>query len=78
MIFSLRKLIERIKFMLIFIILTYFIYHLVGAVTSWIQPTDPYKQPIGRAVKVFNTTSDMNGNSVTARDRLAFFYWYGE
>ncbi|MFD2611944.1 DUF4227 family protein [Paenibacillus gansuensis] len=78
MIVSLGKWLERIKFIFIFVVLTFFLYHFVSAVTAWIQPDDPYKEPIGSAVKVFNTTSDYNGESVSLGDRLKFFYWYGE
>ncbi|ANE48029.1 hypothetical protein SY83_18960 [Paenibacillus swuensis] len=78
MIVSLRKWMERIKFILIFLILTLFLYHFAGAVTAWLGPTDRYREPLGRSVKVFNTSSDYNGEQVSLSDRLRFFYWYGE
>lgn len=77
MIFSVRKWLNRGKYILIFLVLTIVMYHLFQFVTSWIEPAQRYKQPMGKAVKVFQHET-WQGNSASIADRLIFFYWYGE
>jgi hypothetical protein len=45
----------------------------------WIQPMDPYREPMGRAIKVFHYEEASSINEDwTWLDRLKFFYWFGE
>ncbi|WP_199623030.1 DUF4227 family protein [Paenibacillus alkalitolerans] len=77
MIVSLRRWFERIKFMIMFALFTYVLYHLFSYVSAWVEP-HKYRQPEGRAVKAF-THEDVPGfDNGTFKDRLRFFYWYGE
>jgi hypothetical protein len=66
-----------LKFLLAFVIFAYVLYHLLQVVTAWIEPDYRYREPAGKAVKVF---SDMGAGDVqmSAKERLKFFYWYGE
>ncbi|MCS7461592.1 YqzK family protein [Paenibacillus doosanensis] len=77
MIFSFRKLVERAKFAAVFIVFTYALYHMLLAVSHWIDPAERYKQPEGRAVKVFQEHVPL-GDSVPMGERLKLFYWIGE
>lgn len=77
MIVSLRKWIERVKFMLLFVVLTFVLYQLLAVLSTWMEPVHKYKQPTGSAVKVFKQdsgTMDAEGMA----ERLKLFYWYGE
>jgi hypothetical protein len=47
------------------------------AVTQWIEPTQRYKEPAGRAVKVFQDQVSISDQG-SMRDRLKLFYWLGE
>lgn len=77
MIVSLRRWLERIKFLVIFALFTYVLYHLFGYVSAWVEP-DKYRVPEGRAVKAFSTNNVPGYDNETFIDRLRFFYWYGE
>jgi hypothetical protein len=79
MIFSLRRIIEWIKLLILFILLSFVFYHLISWMVVWIQPIDPYREPMGRAIKVFHY--DDASSTVEEWhwiDRLKFFYWFGE
>lgn len=77
MIFHVRKWMERLKFTLIFIVFTYALYHMLLMLTSWIEPAPKYREPSGKAVKVFqNHTTVTDQGSMS--DRLKLFYWLGE
>jgi hypothetical protein len=77
MIFYVRKWMDRLKFVFLFVLFSYALYHMLVALTSWIEPAPRYKEPAGKAVKVFQ-------NHVTLTDqgpmgeRLKLFYWLGE
>lgn len=77
MIISFRKWSRRVRFVCIFIMFVYLLFHLLGYVTDWIIPKDKYKTPLGHAVKAFHhRQSDQEQGSIM--DRLRLFYWYGE
>ncbi len=76
MIVSLRKVMERGKFVILFIVLTFLLYHAFGIISAWIQPVERYREPKGRAVKVFQNGGFSENGSMA--DRLKLFYWYGE
>lgn len=71
-----RKWKERLLFFLLFIILTCMLYNVMLWTQSWIDPTPKYKEPSGKAVKVFG--DHMVADRGAFVDRLKFFYWYGE
>lgn len=77
MIFSLKKWTDRIKFMIIFIVLTYMLAMIIQWVFAWIEPTHRYKHPTGKAVKVIQQEETISYDE-SMLDRLKFFYWYGE
>ncbi|CAM3566304.1 YqzK family protein [Marinicrinis lubricantis] len=76
MIIHLGRWLERIKFIGMFVIMTYAFSYVYQWVTDWIDPTEKYKQPEGNAVKAFSVEDDMQ--SMNTVDRLKWFYWYGE
>ncbi|WP_164716451.1 DUF4227 family protein [Paenibacillus whitsoniae] len=79
MIFSYRKLIVRLQYILLFIALTIVLYQVMSVVTDWIQPVNKYKTPTGKSVKAFGheeITTKFDTGSMS--ERLRFFYWYGE
>lgn len=77
MIFSVRKVLERLKFITLFLIMTFLIYHLMNMVSGWIVPQYRYEEPSGRAIKAFEFV-DSSRDTPTFGDRLRLFYWYGE
>jgi hypothetical protein len=77
MIISFRKWIERAKFMFLFFLFTFILYHLFGFFSAWIEPAQRYKEPTGRAIKVFQQ-HEYFGDNVSMKDRLRLFFWYGE
>jgi hypothetical protein len=76
MIFSVKKWIERIKFVLLFVLLTYLSSLVLHTITEWIEPAQRYKAPSGKALKVLQQEAYSDPDSF--QDRLRFFYWYGE
>ncbi|MDF2922055.1 MAG: hypothetical protein K0R57_969 [Paenibacillaceae bacterium] len=77
MILSLRKWIERAKFIALFVVLTFVLYQILAVLSSWMQPVHKYRQPVGRSVKVFQQEKGtMDAESIS--ERLKLFYWYGE
>jgi hypothetical protein len=77
MFFSYRKWRDRTRYFVLFMLLTYLLYHIMQIVTGWIQPTEKYKAPGGKAVKVFHHHASAT-ESGSMSDRLRLFYWYGE
>lgn len=77
MIFSLRKVLGRVKFIILFLLMTYLIYHFMNMVSGWIVPQYRYEEPSGRAIKAFELV-DAGEEMLTLGDRLRLFYWYGE
>jgi hypothetical protein len=77
MIFSLRKFIERLKFICLFIVLTMLFSYGYQYVSSWIEPEDRYARPQGQAIKAFEAQT-YHAENYSVTDRLKFFYWYGE
>ncbi|MCI3920218.1 YqzK family protein [Paenibacillus sp. TRM 82003] len=77
MILPLRRWLHRLKYIMLFLVLTYAIYHVFDVVAAWIEP-DKYREPGGRAVKVFRQDAPTEEAYDTVAERLRFFYWYGE
>jgi hypothetical protein len=77
MIFYVRNWLLRGKFVLVFVVLTYMLYHFLLVVTEWIQPAERYKEPFGKSVKVFHNHVSMTDRGPMG-ERLKLFYWLGE
>lgn len=77
MIVSLRRWMYLAKFLTAFLVLTYMLFHALQLLSGWIEPTQRYKEPNGRAVKVFQPGA-ADDASASMTERLKFFYWYGE
>ncbi len=77
MVVSLRKWLERAKFISLFFVCTFVIYQLLHGAAVWLTPHTKFGEPAGHAVKVYaaDGAADNGGRFV---DRLRFFYWYGE
>ncbi|MEW9032002.1 MAG: DUF4227 family protein [Planifilum fimeticola] len=80
MVVSLRRLVEWIKFLILFVLLTMLVYQVLALFSDWLQPRYPYREPAGRAVKVFAPASpgDPDPKSVDIEERLLLFYRIGE
>lgn len=78
MIFSYRKMIVRLQYMLVFMAMTVILYQVLMAVSNWIQPVNKYKPPTGHSVKVFGQGEHVSFDSSSMSERLRLFYWYGE
>ncbi|MFC0214258.1 DUF4227 family protein [Paenibacillus chartarius] len=77
MIFSYRKWIGRLHFLMLFMALTLILYHIMVWLENWVQPRDKYREPYNQAVKAF-THASLPAEQGTVTDRLKLFYWYGE
>ena len=77
MVIRLGKWLERLKFVLLFLVLTYVLAQGYGYLKAWIEPKEPYREPRGRAMKVFGEPEGPE-SAPTFSERLKFFYWYGE
>ncbi|MFD2672827.1 DUF4227 family protein [Marinicrinis sediminis] len=77
MIISLRKWMERIQFLLLFVCLTYVFSHVYGWVQDWLDPMDTYRVPEGAAVKAFSTDAGWT-EPRHPLERLKQFYLTGE
>ncbi|MED4603456.1 DUF4227 family protein [Paenibacillus validus] len=76
--FRIGKWIERLRFGLLFVVFTFALYHLLLIVTQVMEPMPKYKEPVGRAVKVFQSDSAVAVKPEGMGDRLKLFYWIGE
>lgn len=77
MIIRFRKWWVRTKYIAVFVILTVVLYELFRIVGGWIEPAGRYKEPMGKALKVFSQDESAM-EPKTAIERLMFFYKYGE
>lgn len=77
MIIPVRKWLERAKFVALFLICTFILYHVLQFAAAWMTPHHRFGEPSGRAVKV-NVDEYAADASGTFGERLRFFYWYGE
>ncbi|WJH34262.1 DUF4227 family protein [Paenibacillus aurantius] len=77
MIVSVRKIAQRFKLILLFVALTVCLYQLLALAQPWIKPVDRYREPTGRAVKVFRDEA-VREEQLTMGERLKRFYWYGQ
>jgi hypothetical protein len=77
MVIRLGKWLERLKFVLLFLLLTCMLAQGYRYLKAWIEPQDPYREPRGQALRVFGEPEDPT-SAPTFGERLKFFYWYGE
>jgi hypothetical protein len=80
MIVSLRRLVEWIKFLILFVLFTILVYQVLALFSDWLQPRYPYREPAGRAVKVFAPASPGGPDpaSVDIGERLLLYFCIGE
>ncbi|WP_281886731.1 DUF4227 family protein [Paenibacillus sp. YYML68] len=80
MIFHIRigRWLQRARFAVLFIVFTFALYQLLLFVTPFLNPMSKYKEPEGRAVKVFQNETAVAGQSQAMGERLKLFYWIGE
>lgn len=77
MIISLGKWINRAKIVVFFFVLTFVLYHVLQWVSDWLMPNHRFDEPGGQAVKASAMQAAAQGEA-GFRERLRFFYWYGE
>jgi len=77
MIISVRKWLDRAKFIALFLLFTFVLYHVLQTVSSWMAPHTRYDDPGGRAVKA-SAVQRAAEDDAAFGERLRFFYWYGE
>ncbi|WP_442870431.1 DUF4227 family protein [Aneurinibacillus sp. Ricciae_BoGa-3] len=75
---SYRRAQEAIKYICLFLICTFIFYNAVSYINAKIRPTNPYKEPQGKAVKVVKYHSDSVLSFEGTKNRLLEFYWNGE
>jgi hypothetical protein len=74
---SLPKTVRRMYFLIMFVLLSYLLYHAMSLIGEWLSPIKGQEIPEGTAVRAFHDAH--SGNDVmTAGERLRFYYWYGE
>ncbi|OAB46355.1 DUF4227 family protein [Paenibacillus antarcticus] len=78
MVISLRRCLAFIRSVIVFIALTYLVYHFLGIFGEWITPVDQYRIPKGYAVKAFQAVDGQGNMDTSMGERLRFYYWYGE
>ncbi|AZK47096.1 DUF4227 family protein [Paenibacillus lentus] len=78
MVISLRKCLQSVKFVAIFLALAYLLYKVMGAFGGYLFPPDKYRIPDGAAVKAFQTEGTGGKGFEYMANRLKLFYWYGE
>lgn len=78
MIISLKRLKRVFMYIIVFIVCTIFLYTLFLFISGWIEPTNRYREPIGRAVKVFQNEVEYEPKLDNLIERLKLFIWLGE
>lgn len=78
MVISMRKWLLRLKYALMFMVLTYTLYYAIGLIKEYILLPDKYRVPEGSAVKVFYRDDTEVSDADNLAERLKLFYWYGE
>ncbi|MBP1999479.1 hypothetical protein J2Z69_000498 [Paenibacillus shirakamiensis] len=78
MIISVRVWLRMIKLILIFLVLSFLFYKMMGWLDVMTFPSDKYGTPEGSAVKAFHHDELTQGEGDSIVERLKMFYWYGE
>ncbi|WP_028561358.1 DUF4227 family protein [Paenibacillus pinihumi] len=77
MVFSLRKWLSRLAFLVLFVLLTVLVFGGYRFFMTKLMLVDPYEVPQGQALKVFQPDGS-KPEKVSLSDRLRWFYLYGE
>ncbi|OBZ18881.1 hypothetical protein A8L34_04840 [Bacillus sp. FJAT-27264] len=77
MIVSLPKTVRRMYFLLMFVLLSYLLYHFMSFIGEWINPIQQQDIPEGTAVRAFHDAY-YGSDGMKAGERLRYYYWYGE
>lgn len=77
MIVSVPKTVRKLYFMIMFVALSYLLYYAMNWLGEWISPIENYGIPEGSAVRAFDH-ADLGDDGLDTRQRLRFYYWYGE
>jgi hypothetical protein len=77
MIIPFRKWLRRARAVAFFLVLTWFLYHVFQWMSDRLVPDTRFGEPDGRAIKA-NAVQAVAGGEAGFRERLRFFYWYGE
>ncbi|MDQ0339156.1 membrane-bound ClpP family serine protease [Caldalkalibacillus uzonensis] len=76
---SYMRLVDVIKIMAVFAALTLFFYVIIVWVADALEQHSEEERPKGRAVKVFDPQREESMQSFhDVKQRLMFFYWFGE
>ncbi|MBA9085427.1 hypothetical protein D3C76_1087870 [compost metagenome] len=78
MVISLRKWLGSAIYAIIFIVLAYVMYQMLGLLDEYVFTLDKYRVPEGSAVKAFQTDNEFGSRLEEMSDRLKLFLWYGE
>ena len=79
MFISFRRLFEGIRLIIIFVVTTFIFFSVISFFSDVIKPSNPYRKPEGRAIKVMKVEEHLYpSHQIGAWERLKFFYWYGE
>lgn len=79
MFISFQRMFEGVRLILIFIVATFIFFSVISYFSDVIKPSNPYRKPEGRAIKVIKIDQHLYASSeANFVDRLKFFYWYGE
>lgn len=79
MFISFRRLFEGIRLLIIFAVTTFIFFSVISFFSDVIKPSNPYRKPEGRAVKVMKAEDHLYpATEIGAVERLKLFYWYGE
>ncbi|MMZ68585.1 hypothetical protein D3C76_425700 [compost metagenome] len=78
MVISLRKWLNSAIYAVIFIVLAYVMYQMLGLLDEYVFTLDKYRIPEGSAVKAFQSEDEIGSRLEEMSDRLKLFLWYGE
>ena len=67
-----------LKYVIVFVMLVYTLYKVMGFLDAVFLPMDKYRIPEGSAVKAFHAGSLDTLEPETPLQRLKLFFWYGE
>ncbi|MNP58292.1 hypothetical protein D3C76_1531970 [compost metagenome] len=63
---------------IIFIVLAYVMYQMLGLLDEYVFTVDKYRVPEGSAVKAFHSNDEIGSRLEEMSDRFKLFLWYGE
>lgn len=76
---SFQRIFEGMRLILIFVVMTFIFFSVISFFSEAIKPSNPYRKPEGRALKVMKIDEHLYASQqANFLDRLKFFYWFGE